>query len=96
MLRGGRLELGFHQQDQVALRTAHREQVVATVRSEMNDRSATTTSTAPPIDAGSNDRMFVRVVDRTARVAPQPFVQLSVAHVDGDDLLPRPAAGRSR
>ena len=57
-----------------------------TIVSEMNDRSATTMSTGPPVTRG-RDVADVRALDvRDPVVGAQPLVQLSVADVDGDDV----------
>src|SRR5581483_3434633 len=51
---------GFTSSTRSAPGAAHASSAAATVRSEMKERSATTTSTAPPIDAMSRLRTLVR------------------------------------
>ena len=56
----------------------------------MNDRSATTRSTGPPMASAVSSRTLVRSMTITRGVGPQRPRQLAVADVGGDDLA-RPA-----
>ena len=52
----------------------------------MNDRSATVSSTGPPMSSGTSARTLVRSCTRTRVVRPQPPHELPVSDVDRDDL----------
>ena len=69
-------------------------QVVEHRRSEMNDRSATTSGNGSPRSPGARSRTLVRSCTST-RVGPQPLVELAVADVDRHHP-PRPAGAGSR
>ena len=58
----------------------------STSRSEMKDRSATVSATAPPMASGVRVRTLVRSSTRHPVVGAQRPGELPVAHVDGDDL----------
>ena len=83
------LELRLHHRQQVAVRPVHAASAGSTMRSEMNDRSATMSSTGPPIVVGRERADVGAVVHPHPLVAAQPPDELPVADVDGDDLARR-------
>ena len=68
----------------------------STVRSEMNDRSATRTSAGAPRSPGAHVAHVGALVDLDPGVGAEPLVELAVADVDGHDATRRPAAAGSR
>ena len=81
------LELRLHQQHESAPgRGARPAAPGSTARSEMNDRSATTRSTGPPIASGVRCRTLARSRTSTRGSLAQARVELAVADVDGDHL----------
>ena len=89
------LELRLHHRQQVAVGCVQAVSAGSTSRSEMKDRSATVSSTGPPISSGVERAHVGAVEHRDPRVGAQCPGQLPVADVDGDDLrAPRRAAAR--
>ena len=81
------LELRLDQQHQSGRRDAARRAAAPSTRvSEMNDRSATTTSTGPPMLAGVASRTWKRSSTVHPRVVADARVELTVADVDGHHL----------
>ena len=81
------LELRLHQERPGRRRAAERRATAgSTVRSEMNDRSATThVGRRADVAAARRSRTLVRSRHLDPRVGPQALVELAVADVDGDD-----------
>ena len=81
------LELRLDEQHHRGPRFAHALQRAGiTIVSEMNDRSATTMSTGPPVTPTVMLRTFMRSTIVTAVVGADTLVELPVADVDGDNV----------
>ena len=92
-----RLELRLDEQHELAVRSARRRSAAADTRmTEMNDRSATTRSTSPPIAAAVEVADVEPLEHGHPLVVADLRVQLPVADVDGNDVARRRVAADNR